>query len=367
MDPIILGKKISKLRKEHKMTQATLAERLHISDKTISKWECGSSVPDIVMIKKISEIFDVPVESLIDGSKLDKRKASFHKYFLLLLKFIGTNIIKILFVITFILLLIYFINNYNSITVYNINSDDTNIYTKGSYFIESKEKNILIIDNIQIHNVDYEMVTIKTKLYTVVNGDKVYLGESDNLDGIVVEDIRVYNGIDNKDVIREIKNNLYLTVDILDAKGKNYNYEVKFNVIKNFSNNKLIYLNKKNGLENKETSNFDKILTEVILLNNGFIKDEETNTYIKEDKIKIIVDLESASMTILKEDKAETSIYILYYDNKLIKVKKFDKNSSTINNYQYYYEKDDLICMQGKCSTYKKDTKYVLNVLESIK
>lgn len=368
MDSITLGKKISKLRKDHKLTQAGLAEKLQVSNKTISKWETGSSVPDIVMIKKMSEIFGVPVESLIDSVAIKKKKISIRTCFIKFLKYVISNIIKIIFVIVFILLAIYFINNYNSIKVYNIKTDNDQVYITGSYFIESKEKNILIINNINIHNIDYEIITIKVRLYTLINGDKVYLGESDDLDGIVIEEISGHKGVNLKDIIKCIKKDLYLSIDIFDTNDTNHNYEVKFNVVKSFSNNKLAYFRNNKPIETNESTKSDDVLNELILLNNGFKKDEDNDTYIKNvDDLKIIVDLKMSKVTIFKETKKRSYIYYLELGNSNIRVRIFDKENKSLDNYQYNYDNHELICYQGNCDSYEKDTKFALSVLDSIK
>lgn len=59
-----IAKNITLLRKQNKWTQGELAEQLNYSDKSISKWERGDSVPDIEMLCKVAEIFHVNVEYL---------------------------------------------------------------------------------------------------------------------------------------------------------------------------------------------------------------------------------------------------------------------------------------------------------------
>ena len=50
MDPIKTGAVIRSQRQKNGMTQLELAEKLCVSDKTVSKWECGSGVPDISLL-----------------------------------------------------------------------------------------------------------------------------------------------------------------------------------------------------------------------------------------------------------------------------------------------------------------------------
>jgi len=67
MDPEKIGRLISKARKEKKMTQKDLANLLHITDKAVSKWERGISIPDISLLIPISNILDISVYELLGG------------------------------------------------------------------------------------------------------------------------------------------------------------------------------------------------------------------------------------------------------------------------------------------------------------
>ncbi len=62
---IIFGKNITRLRKLTNMTQLELAEKLNYSDKAVSKWEQGYSLPDVRVLVQLAEIFGVTVDDLI--------------------------------------------------------------------------------------------------------------------------------------------------------------------------------------------------------------------------------------------------------------------------------------------------------------
>lgn len=66
-----IGDNIKKLRKERNLTQKELGDLLHVSNKTISKWERSSSLPDVDTIKNIAKLFDVEYKLLIDGDQID--------------------------------------------------------------------------------------------------------------------------------------------------------------------------------------------------------------------------------------------------------------------------------------------------------
>ena len=62
---LIISKNIIKYRKKMGLTQLELAEKLNYSDKTLSKWERGESMPDIVTLKQLADIFMISVDVLI--------------------------------------------------------------------------------------------------------------------------------------------------------------------------------------------------------------------------------------------------------------------------------------------------------------
>jgi transcriptional regulator with XRE-family HTH domain len=61
----IIASNIIQLRKQNKLTQAELAQKLNYSDKAISKWERGESIPDVEILKQISDMFGVTVDYLL--------------------------------------------------------------------------------------------------------------------------------------------------------------------------------------------------------------------------------------------------------------------------------------------------------------
>ena len=70
MDQYVTGEIIRKLREEKKMTQAELAEKLSISDKTVSKWENGRGYPDITLIEPIAQALGISMIELLSGSNI---------------------------------------------------------------------------------------------------------------------------------------------------------------------------------------------------------------------------------------------------------------------------------------------------------
>lgn len=69
----IIAKNITALRQEQKMTQIELAEKLNYSDKAVSKWERGESIPDVMVLKTIADLFGVTLDYLLEEEHQQKQ------------------------------------------------------------------------------------------------------------------------------------------------------------------------------------------------------------------------------------------------------------------------------------------------------
>lgn len=77
MDQIAIGKFIAKKRKEQNLTQEQLAERLGVSNKTISKWETGKCMPDYSIVELLCKELNTTLAELMNGEEDEK---SIHTY-----------------------------------------------------------------------------------------------------------------------------------------------------------------------------------------------------------------------------------------------------------------------------------------------
>ncbi|MBR6309409.1 MAG: helix-turn-helix domain-containing protein [Lachnospiraceae bacterium] len=76
MNQYVTGAVIRALREKNKLTQYELADRLGVSDKTISKWETGKGYPDITLLEPIADAFRVSVTELISGNTVTNANVS---------------------------------------------------------------------------------------------------------------------------------------------------------------------------------------------------------------------------------------------------------------------------------------------------
>lgn len=72
MEQIKIGKFIAESRKSRNLTQRQLADILSISDKTISKWECGKGLPEVSLMLPLCAALDITVNDLLSGEKVSQ-------------------------------------------------------------------------------------------------------------------------------------------------------------------------------------------------------------------------------------------------------------------------------------------------------
>lgn len=69
-----LPEKLSLLRKEKGLTQSELAERMDVSRQAVSRWEAGESAPSTENLRRLCELYDVPLDELFNGSRREPEK-----------------------------------------------------------------------------------------------------------------------------------------------------------------------------------------------------------------------------------------------------------------------------------------------------
>ena len=76
MNQYVTGAVIKELREKYHFTQAELAKKLNVSDKTISKWETAKGYPDISLLEPIAKTFGISVTELISGNAINNVNVS---------------------------------------------------------------------------------------------------------------------------------------------------------------------------------------------------------------------------------------------------------------------------------------------------
>ena len=125
MDVKRIGLFLKELRNEKQITQEELAEKLGVSNRTVSRWETGSNMPDFDVLIELSDFYDVEIREILEGKKIEENSNS--KEELLLIADYNnkeknklTFMIRILFLVGLISMVVYlFIHNINEIEFFS--------------------------------------------------------------------------------------------------------------------------------------------------------------------------------------------------------------------------------------------------------
>jgi len=178
-----IGKFILELRKEKGWTQQELANKIFVTDKAVSKWERGLSLPDIELLIPISKLFDVSVLELLKGEKIinEKEKKEFNEDEIVIEtlksskntfnKFKIPKLLKIIMIIIFSWSIIFstdyiFVSKLYRSPLFSITTKSENITDEHANYIEKEYKGLgySIITKGQIVNnkysIDYGKINI---------------------------------------------------------------------------------------------------------------------------------------------------------------------------------------------------------------
>lgn len=378
---------IYRIRQERKLTQKEIGDIIGVSDRTISKWENGTTVPDLCQIRNICKKLEISPSLLIKSEKkLSDNITNLRRKIGKILNYILHNIFLITFILVFILLLLYFINNYNSIKIYDLKYDSENISFENGYLFKTKVTNILIINDIKINKIKYNPIDTKVKLYTLVNGNKKIIYTSENLNNIYIEENKSGADLLSKDVIESIKQNLYLLIETTDENNNEYNYECQITFKEKYNNNKLLYKSyiKNNSVDTLDFP-FDNLIdsqkinnksTKVMSKNNnnanklaslGYEYDKENDVYFKVDEnTKIEYQVKTKNLVVERKKKSNSKNMIYYANKKLL-------NLTILNNYgeltvslKYNVPLNKMECYKGNCENYRGDINYTLKVYREV-
>lgn len=379
---------IYRIRQERKLTQKEIGDIIGVSDRTISKWENGTTVPDLCQIRNICKKLEISPSLLIKSEKkLRDNITNLRRGIGKILNYILHNIFLITFILVFMLLLLYFINNYNSIKMYDLKYNSENISFENGYLFKTKVTNILIINDIKINKIKYNPIDTKVKLYTLVNGDKKIIYTSENLNNIYIEENKSGADLLSKDVIESIKQNLYLLIETKDENNNEYNYECQITFKEKYKNNKLSYKSYiKNNSVNTLGFPFDNLTdsqkinnksTKVMSKNNnnanklaslGYEYDKENDIYKKYSDNEGKIEYHNDTEKLLIETKENNNLKsITYYINtQLIFLTNLDGKGELTVNLKYNVPLNKMECYKGNCENYRGNINYILKVYREI-
>lgn len=217
-----IGKFILELRKEKGLTQKELGEKLFVTDKAVSKWERGLSLPDITILPKLAKILDVEVADILVGQKGSNKdiniKEELEKLNNEIKKQSNRKIKKLIVILILLLIIIIYIIFRNTSLGYDIkkvNYVNTNInlgIPKMSFMIKNNDRSYSFKNLRNSTILENEIKKyLKTLKYSSCNNTIYYYNEKDNFS--IIE--------------YSIKNNIFYSTISYQVTEGDYCYENK--------------------------------------------------------------------------------------------------------------------------------------------
>ena len=221
-----IGNFIKKIRLENNLTQKDLADRLGVTFQAVSKWENGKNVPDIAIMKQISEEFHINIDELLNGEKQRKKKS-----------FNFITIIPILFIILAVIITTMITNHKEKDFEFKTISPKCSAFKITGSAAYNKEKASIYISNIEFCGEEdlelYEEITCT--LYQTDEKSKTKISICDKKNNITLEDYLKdvnINVNDNSNICKNIPNHslvLEINAKAKDNKTITYSIPLKLN------------------------------------------------------------------------------------------------------------------------------------------
>lgn len=372
---------ISTYRAERKLTQKALGDIIGVSDRTISKWENGDTEPDLYHVKKICKTLDIPPSNLFIYKKtLNDRLRKVVNILSIIIKFILKHALKFTIAVAFLYLLLFYINNYNSIQIYSLKYHSDNIYFNHGYFYKTKVYDILTIENIKVNKLDYTPISYYVELYTSTNGDKKVIYKADSLENIYIEETLSEHDLLNRDTLKGISKGLHLKVTTTDEDGNTHDYDCSISLKEKYSNNKIIEKQYINNSETRiiypvfyknevETKTAMPTFNEPVNLEDlGYKYNKDKNSYTKIDndggKIEYMPSVKRLNYEIYTGD-FNYKVYYNYETNIITYIVLRGKSKIVFNN-SYDVKKNKIILKENQKNDNIEKIQYLLDIYNNI-
>ena len=323
---------IKMLREKNNLKQEEVAQKLNVDRSTLSKYERGENSIPIDIIKKLAEIYKVPVSNIIyaeDIKKIDEKELIIKLYDDKYQEEIKNKKIKksliimslLMMSLLIIFLVYYFINTYNSLNIYTITGYNENIKIENGIIAQSKNRIVLSLGHINTK----EKINYVILFYKQNNQEKTILATTEINNIYIVDTIDYEEYFDFKN-IKNIFDNLYIKII---SKQEQI---IKLDVYKTFSNNDILF----------PKDNTDSPESEFNYKPNVISKEQRIEVTFKNQKYNIVI----ADSIILCESENEhwdynKDINILRYSSSTDKFL-YDTNNQTFITGQDKHNKVDL-------------------------
>ena len=227
-----VGKFIKEIRQKNNLTQKELADKLGVTFQAVSKWENGKNIPDISLIKEISNLFNVDINEILEGEV--KEKNDNKKLYLI----IGGIILSISIIIVITILLN---SNNRNFEFKQISTSCDNFNITGS-LAYNKDKTSLYISSVEFCGSDNGEIykSIECTLYESYAGNEEEISSCKRDNDITLEEYlkEVEISVDNYSLSCNTLSNssLYLEINATLEDNKNITYNIPITLEENCSN-----------------------------------------------------------------------------------------------------------------------------------
>ena len=329
------GELLKKLRLDKKLTQDELANLIYVDRTAISKWECGKSIPDYDSLTRLSNVFDISINEIIEGKlivNIKKKKLKHNKIIAIIIMF--SLAIVLLF------LILYFILNYKKTIIYNINAESKNCEIKNGLLVYTNEKSYFSLGNIDCNkNIE------KIEIYFKETGKDLILIDSQESDSILLFESNGYNEYEiNK--FKYKNNNVYVKIYF-----DNNEELIKLDFQKDYINKRLLPFKVNSISDDYLPSEKRKINDDLLKLKEQLVFDKNENGFVKDYKFKklklhVNLDYENSYLVVASKDKYNNESFYIYMLN-------FNTFGYEDNNMSFSKSPNQFVCNSKSCDGYE--------------
>ena len=282
-----IGDFLTDLRKQRKLTQQEVADKLFVSREAVSKWERGLCLPDYQSMLLLCKLYNISTNELFIGefeneenrellneapikemiNLKNKNKVVIHKFIFLI----------IILLLSF--FIYYFVNNYKSIKVYVIAGEGKYFDISQGMLITSPNKTYLQLGEIINNEGSSEDIKSITLYYKDDNKKEILLEDNDTKQLA----INVSTDFINKKSINKVLKKLYIDIETETIKET-----IKLDFKINFENALITTEENNNDYKKEDKKNSNNLLDKFTLINNKYIYKTDNYTYELDEESGII-------------------------------------------------------------------------------
>ena len=216
MDCKKIGKYIKIKRMRVGLTQDELGDKLGVTGKAVSKWECGVALPDVSLFNDLANILQIEVSELLTGEDGIKKEIDYKNRRLMY----RLGMIIFILIVLVIFFGSFFINNYNKVHVYDLVSAHSDFYVEGKLITVGDESYLSISDVKFVDNKYNSYAIVKNFNYSLIASDKVIYNSKEIKDedqlNYYIRNINIFSKFESKK-----DNSFCLKILFLNSKNEN--------------------------------------------------------------------------------------------------------------------------------------------------